>query len=591
MQNATPPYREIEFNAFDPRTRQRLIDAFLRKGHPMPLAFRYEPGGGIFGWLFLSVLGMLGLLFLSIIGFASPYAFHQDACMMVGYAMFFFLPVWGVMRALRTRARGKAVPFKRGRYLFASDIVIATESKLRIVPLSFPPRIEVVHRLVNGRYVGTDLNFYIEGHGRETFTIFGKENAERVYAELRYGQEQLSQAFAEQNGQVLAAYDPFVEARQRPEWNDPAFAAHRAQQPELSHAADTTLSRPMSGLLARAALASLPFMLFAPPYWFVRNFVSDEAAFAKARQRDDVYDYEGYVRHHGRHEDEVRNRWLPEAAFAEARREGTVTALREFTREYPQSPRVADARTAIHERFVRVRQDFMSQAATTDPAMPVFMGELLDWLEAHDSPTVQVRFFAPSADSLALIDRNLELLARTENVTGGIAPVSPHFTPERSEARERNITRVLENGFQPVFPREVMELEHLGRIDAAAQNAPLTQPVMDVSYLIRPSGSVYTSDTSQRGFVGIHVDFHIQMRIPGSARTWGFNTSVEPPEHFTVRSERSYDQNDPHRDGLVYSVMADRAFDQLENRLALAFFRAGSPAYERANQTAQTESP
>src|SRR5690606_28893053 len=134
------------------------------------------------------------------------------------------------------------------------------------------------------------------------------------------------------------------------------------------------------------------------------------------------------------------------------------------------------------------------------------------------------------------IDQNLDIFGELQGVTGGIAPVAPHFTPERSTMRESNITRVLSQGFAPIFPSDVMQLEHAGRITDAERDAPLTQPAFDVSYAIRPSGSVYTSDTSTRGFVGIHVDFHIQMRIPDDAETWGVDTSVEPPEHFTVTS-------------------------------------------------------
>ena len=113
--------------------------------------------------------------------------------------------------------------------------------------------------------------------------------------------------------------------------------------------------------------------------------------------------------------------------------------------------------------------------------MPVFMGHLLDWLEANDSPPVQVRFLAPSAEALATIDENLEVLAQLESVTGGIAPVAPHFTAEQSSVREHHITEVLQRGFMPVFPSDVMQLEHAGRIDAAQQQASLTQPARSLS--------------------------------------------------------------------------------------------------------------
>ena len=89
----------------------------------------------------------------------------------------------------------------------------------------------------------------------------------------------------------------------------------------------------------------------------------------------------------------------------------------------------------------------------------------------------------------------------------------------------------------------------------------------------------------QFGFV---ISFHIQMRIPQSTETWAIDTTVEPPEHFTVSSSNTFGLggDEAYRDGLVYSVMADRAFDQLANQLALAFFRADSNAYAQAQAAA-----
>ena len=301
---------------------------------------------------------------------------------------------------------------------------------------------------------------------------------------------------------------------------------------------------------------------------------------------NDTGAYEAYLRGGGRHVEEVENELLPEAAFAEAQAAGTVAALRDFVQQHPNSTRLEEARVAIHRRFGQVREDFTNQAATSDPRMPVFMGHLLDWLEAHDSPPVEVRFIAPSGEALSVIDQNLDLFSEVQGVTGGIAPVAPHFTPERSAGRETHITQVLQRGFAPIFPEDVMQLSHAGRIDPALQDNAVSRPTFDVTYTIRPSGTVYTSDTSTRGFVGIQVEFHIQMRIPDSGETWGLDTVVEPPEHFVVST---YDRlgldpsgNGDYQDGIVYSVMGNRAFDNLGNQLALSFFRPESGAYREA---------
>lgn len=586
MNQPPPNFRKIEFNALDPKTRQRLVDAIAGTTSPRPvLSAPASTGGAIFGWVVLATIAGAGGLFLAAYDFGNVHGYHQSILFMVGYAVAFFTTAWALLRAVRTGLLASSLPFKRGRYVFPTDMVIATTSELTIVPMGRLNKLDGVHRHVNGVYQGTDLNFYFQGHGHELFTVRGKQLAEQIMNDLRYAQQRIGDAVQHQDWDVLASMDPFFEARITDGWNDPAAAALAAKQ-----VSGDPQAKPVNALFRRAALVSLAAMVLAPPVWFVRNFVSDEAAYSRAQELNTTWAFEGYLRGDGRHTDDVVNNDLPEAAFAEAREEGTVAALRTFVQEHPDSARVGDARAAIHERFVQVRQEFMSQAATGDPRMPAFMGHLLDWLEAHDSPPVLVRFFAPSAQALSEIDQNLDIFGELQGVTGGIAPVSPHFTAERSSGRESHITQVLQRGFAPIFPADVMSLEHSGRIAPEQQNVPLTQPVFDVSYVIRPSGSVYTSDTSERAFVGIHVDFQIIMRIPDSEETYSINVPVEPPEHFTV-SSYSFDPtgDSAYRDGLVYSVMADRAFDNLGNQLALRFFRPGTPAYQQAQAAAERD--
>ncbi|MCA9605023.1 MAG: hypothetical protein KC619_05490 [Myxococcales bacterium] len=609
--NPTPAYRTIEFNALDPVTRQRFIDATQGNGSPAPILQQpSSTAGAIVGWSILALTGIAVAIATAAIEFGHIRNYDQPFFFMAGYAAGFFLTAWGILRAVRTSQLAANIPFKRGRYVFATDLVIATETKLTIVPMGRLLKLDGVHRHVNGVYQGTDLNFHFEGYGREYFTVRGKMLAEQIMDDMRFSQQRIREAVQLQDLEALAKMDVFFEARITEQWNDPLVADRLAQEalrpdgsggPSTYRTADKPLdanphkqgvfAKPPGRIANRAAIFAMGAMVFAPPVWFGRNLASDEAAFAEAQQWGSTSGYRAYVAGHGMHERAVVDELLPEAAFDEAQRAGTVSALRDFVREHPDSARVDDARQAIHERFVQVRQDFLSQAATGDPNMPVFMGRLLDWLEAHDSPPVRVRFFAPTGEALAGIDQNLDLFGEVQGVTGGIAPVSPHFTPERSAPRETRITQVLQQGFHPIFPDDVMQLEHAGRIDPSQQSAAIDQPAFDVSYTIRPSGSVYTSDTSTRGFVGIHVDFHIQMRIPGEEGTWGFDTSVEPPEHFTVSSYSTFDPtgSSDYRDGLVYSVMADRAFDQLGNQLALTFFRPDTNAYNHAQVAAERD--
>ncbi|MDH5493780.1 MAG: hypothetical protein OEY14_17650, partial [Myxococcales bacterium] len=501
-----PEYREIEFNALDEKTRTRFVDC-LSGGTPSPILLRTRStGGAAFGWACLAFLAFSGLVVFLQADFGRASRHAQELGFVVAYAVCLFLLLWSVLRLVRTIRLSKALPFKRGRYLFPLDFVVAETSKLRIVPMGALINVGAVHRHVNGAYQATDINLDFEAHGRETFTIHGMSRAEARLTEMRIAHERVSDAIANQDFDTLYALDPFAEARTMAGWNDATAAAH-AQK----FAAGSLLAQPTSGLLERAALLSLTGLLLAPLVLFARNYASDESAFASLASYPEVYAAEAYLRNGGHHVAEVRDHYLPEAAFVEAQRTGTVTALRDFVRAYPMSPRAQHARGVIHQRFEQVRETFLGQASQADPRMPTFMAQLLAYLEAHDSPPVQVRFAAPSSASLAEIDQNLGVLG--DAPAGGIAPVAPHFSASLSGPREGFITRSLQQGFEPIFPADVMSLEQ-GPAIAGDDKRAGPVPSLDVSYEIRPSGAVYESSTSNRGFVGIYVTFHIEMRIP-----------------------------------------------------------------------------
>ncbi|MGF1468851.1 MAG: hypothetical protein ACFCGT_22220 [Sandaracinaceae bacterium] len=578
MTQSPATHRTIPFNALEPATRRRLVESIAGSGAPAPLlASGSARISAVVGWALLSLLGVAAALGLAAHDFGQVHRFTQPLWLMAAYAALAVLAAWGALRAIRVLVLARRLPFARGNYVFPTDVVLATSSKLTIVSLGSLAKLDAVHRYVNGVYQQTELTMRFEGHRSVVFSVRGRDKAEQVLLDLRVARMRVAEAVERRDLEALRALDVFFEARGTEAWRAGAVAAREAKA-----ASGAPLARPVPPLIEHALAVSLAAVVLAPPAWLARNLASDQAAYATATARGSVADLEAYAENGGWRAAQVIAHDLPEAAFREARQSGTVSSLRRFVSRYPDNPHVGEARAAIHERFVQVRRDFLASAASGDPRMPRFMGHLLDWLEAHDSPPIEVRFFAPSADALRAIDLNLGRLAQEEGVRGGIAPVSVHFTPERSAQRETSITRGLQRGFAAVFPEDVMALRHAVRTAEAEATARLDRPTFDVRYVLQPSGAVYTSDRSPRGFVGIHVDFAIVMRVPGSAAPWSIEVPVEPPEHFTVHRFGAAPGTHPHQDGLVYSVMADRAFANLGNELALRFFRPGTPAHREA---------
>lgn len=560
--------REIHFNALPDITRQRLVEAIEGRAEPKPILSQTTAGSGaVVGWIILMLIVGVIPIFMLLDRYGSLYRPTQDAAHLVGYIVLFWLAGYSLLAAIRRIILDRAMPFKRGRYLFPTELVIATGPVLKIYSLADMVRFDPVHHYQNGMYMNTTFNFDFPGR-RESFVMRGKAEAENVLQMMDQTRWMLSDAAQRQDWPLVGQLDIFIETRGTDLFAPGAPPIKKAEAPPTE-----PRSRTVPIVLAWASVTALILAMSAIPVWAVRNYLSDEASFDRALSCGTVDCFQDYLRYSsGRHNAEVQSTHLPAAAFREAQETGTVRALRDFVVAYPNAPQVAQARQVIHQRFESVRATFMSQSATSDPTMPVFMGQLLAWLEQHDSPPVQVRFNAPSALLLNELDANLG---------ANVSRISPHFTPQMCEPRERFITTVLQRGFAAVFPDDVMHLDHTGRITQQTP-VPTQNATIDVSYTVRPSGAMYEDSETRRQFVGIFNDFVVRMSIPGSTSTHSFILQVEPPQRFSVGYSRYGTMEGGPSDGMVYSVMSERAFDQLGTALPQHFFRPDSPAYQQA---------
>jgi hypothetical protein len=108
----------------------------------------------------------------------------------------------------------------------------------------------------------------------------------------------------------------------------------------------------------------------------------------------------------------------------------------------------------------------------------------------------------------------------------------------------------------------------------------LTMPTIDIRYRVGWAGDIYSESKGNRQFVGIVVQFHVAMVVPGNNDIFDFDLEIMPPETFTVNYS-SYGgllgagKDGGPSEGRVYDVMAARAFDQLSSKLQTVFFRPG----------------
>jgi len=611
--------KRVDFNALPREVRERLIGCMQHQSYPYPLLSSVpSQGAAIAGWTLLALIGA-GILFgVFVAEFGREL---QPLPMMFVYFLGAAIVLVSILFLVRRVRLGSALPYKPGRFLFPMDFINAEDRVLRIVPMSTLVDFRGVHQHTNGVYTGTTLTFSFEGGITESFTIQGKERAEEVLRELGDSQRKIREAAQARDLETLLKLDPLFEVRVKDTWAVQAPRDEDVQQPAAQSIGALFAKGTILGVSAAVAA------LLALPMWHLRNVASDEAMFTHAKELDREWEWEHYVREGKRHVEEARADHLPRAALREAKEKGSVTALREFLKKYPASVVEKEARDEVHALFTKTLGEFRDQASTDDPKLLPFMEKLLAYLEKNDTARVEVRFEAPSTEKLGKVDELLKSKLGGEIAGGGnIVPVAPHFGDKVSVQREAEIVRSLQQGFEKVFPADVMALlqgprigpdgkplaeqpkddrnpiDRLKNVDykntdevrdildsikgsggaditkEPASNVP--SPTIEVRYEVGWAGDFFTEDKGDRKFVGIVVDFHVAMKIPGETTTLEFDLPVQPPDHFTVDyTNPMYGIGGGPSEGRVYDVMAARAFDQLSDRMRRVFFKVGSSAY------------
>lgn len=607
--------KTVGFNELPRAVRERFVAITRNQAGPPPIFANRAGGGALAGWIVLIVLALLFEGGVILADFGSMWRPTQSAGAIVLHFAAVFLIVLAIGGIIKRARASKVLPFIPGAYVFPLDTVIARDGQLKILPAGALASLQPVHHYRNGIYTQTTFTFAFVDGTREVFSCYGQPLAQQMLDRLRSSTAQIDDAIARQDTATLQALDPFFEVRMNG-WQPMPFEGG-----------------PVAGTIPGWMKLGWAFGLAAgvvvgPSLWAVRNLASDAAAFSKAKQWDSVYGYEDYLHGGWLHKDEVRNELLPRArlkeakakatvderieaiqkvmsdfpgasiqseaqkalddavhdAFTDAKGKNTVAALRDFQKKYPKAADVPNAKKRIHELFLKTLTDFRPRASKTDPTLVPFVESLLGYMEANDSPAMEVRFRRHNSPTLAVADKILAAPDPDDDAPGGaLASASSHFEPEDAAPRENAVVDAMKKGFATVFPADVLPLAKGVDLNPLEKAVPIvTKPSILVDYTVAWSGSTYVDKTEGRRFVGIIFDFDVVMTIPGDAKMLKLKFSVRPPERFTV-SYSSF--SDPTfgslytkglggpSDSQVYEVMALRAFDQLSSKIQDDFFQ------------------
>lgn len=435
--------------------------------------------------------------------------------------------LWLVLRVIPMHQKAQA-GLAPGAYVFASDIVDTRNGRFRVFPLRGLQQFTGTDFTNGGKYLFTRLDFTLANGQMMQLQIQGQELARRCMAALQQRMQQLQAATQAGQVEAVAALDPFDEMRRNGLGVD---------------ASVLRVNRIKRSALAWALGIGLPVGLAA---WAVRNLASDHLFFKTAMAGNTEQALQSYIGQGWRYVDEARAA-LPGAALSDARKAGSVTALRSVLVRYPAAGLKPEVDKEVHAVFMQAFDRFKALATRTDRTVEPFVRELLGYLESSGESGVIVSFIRPSTQALEQVDKR----------KSAMAPVARHFGDANAGRRELRMTRELANGFKMVFPQDVLALVSTHKAG---------RPVLQVNYEIAPSGQVYRSELTGGQFVGVVVKFDVTFSLPGSATVWRSKLQVLPPDRFQVKGQSPSDAD-------IYAEMADRAFDQLSAQLNGAFFK------------------
>lgn len=340
-----PETREVSlslvFYALPGPTQARLRASLGGGAEPKP-AFHLGPGDPMLVGIWL--VGVVGVaVWLTIVLGSGPVSWFGGGLAILAVAGILACFA-GFSNALRLARRH---PFPGGVYVFARDVIVARGGTLLLLPGEALERIEVAHNEIrvgpSSRYTSSSVNLVYSGGQRVPVIVHDKARTEALVELLERSRG------ADAPGRT-SANDVFHDARGTEAWGRPSPPVSGGSAP----------SRPV---LARCAAAGL---VIALPMIHASNQAHDEARFTHLKANPRVADCESYLEGNGAHRDEVRERWLPEAAFMAAKGAPGPDDLDAFAVAYPASLRATEARELAAKRRAD-RADRAAKGPTVTP--------------------------------------------------------------------------------------------------------------------------------------------------------------------------------------------------------------------------------
>jgi hypothetical protein len=576
----------VDFYGLGRATQDKLLGSLSGDFDPKPILWRHGPRLTAPLWLATSATATMALALLAAVGFGkldSALAIHPLGALLI-YMFLVGLVAFGVSRAYALRIALKDLPFTPGVYVFPANVIDARDKLLRVWSLG---ELSDVSPTRSGE---VRLRF---GQTRFTFRVPDRDPMHAVET-VQQARETRSYELDESERSML---DPLL---------PPVVLSPLAPTEQL------TTSMPKwvrYGWLGAAGLG----IVIGAGLFFLRNSMSDAQMFASARARDDIAAYKSYLEQGQSNRDSVSREHLPRAelrvaiakgtveaieevmraypdaqilqemdtarrgalvvAFVEARNKNNLSSLFAFSERYPKHGHDKELNAAKHAVYVRALNRHKRQMPEDGEATVELVERLLASAEkigpqrsgknVH-GPTVQVRMrHIPSRD----LDRADELVKVNPMFRGPPSLPTQYVDAKHLAPHETRAAKAMSEALARGFDAEVITFAPGPPLDGAAKIPKVKQPTLVLSYRIEPSGTAYASKKPRGIFVGLVFFFDVQLHLPGDDKP-------SRSEHTLARSIplELVRKGGDDLEAAVYNAILEAAFREVQKRYLAQWF-------------------
>jgi hypothetical protein len=253
------------------------------------------------------------------------------------------------------------------------------------------------------------------------------------------------------------------------------------------------------------------------------------------------------------------------ARLEKAKRAGTVTALDEFARTYPDSKLDAELKAARHALFAQALASWKTTAKPDAAAGPL-VERLLAFSEKSGNPACEVRFRLRPSKSMGEADKKA---MTSGHFPGPDALPSAYMSVTAMRPRERRVADDVAQRFGESFPSDILAMR-AGETLAADGSPPGNLPTLVIEYAPEWGGTNVVTVKPHTVFENMMFYFDATFAVPDGAAPLKISTHAwRGAETWRLKgdglSREEYQQQ-------VYDAMIDGAFDHVEKRMLNAFF-------------------